>query len=68
MTIVYNKSKGITEKAKKVKCPRCRGFGAIVGDEDNCIICNGHGSIWMAISSSGWTRPLYARLDDSQLY
>jgi len=56
----------IIKLAEKVKCPRCRGFGAAFKDDYRCDICNGHGKVWM--TSRGWTRALYARLENSKLY
>lgn len=66
---VYNKSKETVEPAKKRKCPRCKGFGAIVTDRgENCHLCKGIGTLWMVVSGSGWTRAMYAHLEDSVLY
>lgn len=62
---VYNKSQEKTEKAKSVKCPRCRGFGANHGEE-RCSLCNGYCTVWK--SESGWYRAKYAKLEDSRLY
>lgn len=64
MAKVYNKSSQLVESAKWLKCPRCKGFGSNYGDEDNCDVCNGHGSVW--ITGSGWTRAKYSR--ESKLY
>ena len=63
---VYNKTKERVEEATKQDCPRCRGFGGRLGDEDGCELCNGDGTLW--VSESGWTRQLYARLVNSRLY
>lgn len=63
---VYNKSTLFVEKAKRVECPRCRGVGGNLGDEDGCSLCDGKGKLWK--SESGWTRAIGRRLDQSQLY
>lgn len=63
---VYNKSKLIMEIATNKKCPRCKGFGLVTKDIDNCYLCNGHGRLW--ISENGWTRPFYSFMNDSKLY
>jgi DnaJ-class molecular chaperone len=66
---VYNKSKGQLEKAKKVICPRCKGFGAVINDKvfpNTCFLCKGYGKLWK--SESGWTRALYASIAYSQLW
>lgn len=52
--------------ASQVKCPRCRGFGAAFKDDYRCDICNGHGKVWMTLQ--GWTRALYARLENSKRF
>ena len=62
---VYNKSEMVVEKAKKVICPRCKGFGRNQG-EDHCFICKEHGVCW--ISNTGWTRALYQKIENSILY
>jgi len=63
---VFNFSKILVEDAKQKECPRCKGFGGIIGDVFGCHLCNGYGRLW--ISDSGWTRALHKRLGDSQLY
>ena len=68
MTKVYNKSKELVEKAKKGKCPNCRGFGAIHGDDAPCLLCNGYGHLWISVKDTGWTRALYRHLSCSTLY
>lgn len=68
MSQVYNKCKQVTEPATKEKCPRCSGFGSVFQDDGNCTLCLGYGKLWKSITGSGWTRALYRRLDDSQLY
>jgi DnaJ-class molecular chaperone len=65
---VLNKSKDSIEKATKEKCPRCRGFGAIVTDNSNCHLCNGKGVLYISIEGTGWTKAMYARMDKSKLY
>jgi len=65
---VWNKSKVKAEPAILTYCPRCKGFGANVGDENGCHICRGRGRVWLSTSGSGWTRPLWARIQKSQLY
>ena len=62
---VYNHSKCRIEKGTWKLCPRCKGFGAKTGDDDNCHLCRGYGNLW--ISESGWTRAKYSRLEDSKL-
>lgn len=63
---IYNKSKQLVEKAKFKQCPRCRGFGSVLGDDDGCEICNGYGRAW--ISDSGWTRAKHQKTENSKLY
>lgn len=69
MSKVYNKSKQVMEKAMKENCPRCKGFGALFSDNGKvCFLCGGHGSLWVSKTGSGWTRSLYSKVNDSQLY
>jgi len=56
---VYNKNKERAERAKLIECPRCKGFGAAVSDEENCSFCNGYGDLWS--STSGWLRAKYSK-------
>lgn len=63
---VANHSRLIVEHGKKVKCPRCHGFGATSKDEHDCGLCRGRGIVIR--SNSGWTRPLYCAIENSQLY
>lgn len=66
MSKVYNKSKLLVEKAEKVTCPRCKGYGGCYRTDEKCWLCNGLGKLWK--SKSGWTRALYQRLGNSQLW
>ena len=69
MSKVYNKSSGTIEKARKGKCPRCRGFGSLFTDridDKGCHLCCGAGVVWL--SDSGWTRPVGKPMEDSELY
>ena len=51
--LIYNPSKCISEKAKLVTCPRCRGFGGVAfKDDDGCTMCNSHGEVWMSSNSA----------------
>jgi len=63
---LFNKSKLRVESAKKQKCPRCSGFGGCFPADDGepCSICKGDGRVWM--SETGWTRPLYGRIGESE--
>lgn len=64
---VYNYSKMQVERARKSQCPRCKGHGSTMGDNgDDCYLCAGHGTLWA--SNSGFTRPINARLESSELY
>lgn len=67
---VFNKSSLGLEDATKVKCPRCKGFGACFPQDKggNCFLCEGRGEVWLSKEGSGWTRPLYGRLYKSQLW
>lgn len=68
-SVVYNQDKMRMEKATKVQCPACRGFGATFPEaraDKKCYLCGGEGSIWMALS--GWTRRIYERIRYSRLY
>lgn len=63
---VLNKSRNLFEPAKEVTCPRCSGFGGILGDDGSCPICNGYGNCWK--TESGWTLAPFKRANSSQLY
>ncbi|MEG1728114.1 MAG: hypothetical protein RR280_01040 [Bacteroidaceae bacterium] len=63
---VLNKSRNQLEAAVEVKCPRCSGFGAKLGDEGVCPTCNGYGNCWK--TESGWTLAPFKRVNSSQLY
>lgn len=65
-TKLYNHSKHIVEEATKSKCPRCKGFGALMQDKGElCVICDGRGEVWL--SKSGWIRPLYGTIGSSEI-
>lgn len=65
--ILTNRSNGQVESCANIQCPRCIGFGRIVFSEEECYLCRGHGRLWW--SESGWTRPLWGRINrDEQLY
>lgn len=63
---VLNKSKEQFERAKQQKCPRCKGAGQVFKEPDNCTLCNGNGRVWM--STSGWTRAVFSRMENSKLW
>ncbi len=65
---VWNKSRVIMEDAKRQKCPRCKGFGAVTRDDRLCLLCNGHGSVMMSVEGTGWCRPPHTNAEQSQLY
>lgn len=64
--MLWNASKLQMEPAIVKQCPRCRGFGAVRGDEKSCPICNGFGDAW--VTESGWTLPKYKKSDEAVLY
>ena len=68
MTKVLNKYKDKVEKALKERCPKCKGYGRRFGEDETCHICNGIGTAWVAVSDSGWTRPMYSQISRSQLF
>ena len=62
---LFNHSKLKIEKAVKKRCPRCRGFGGTTQDRgEHCFLCKRLGEVW--ISDTGWTRPLYGRVGESE--
>lgn len=64
---IFNYSSLLMEAATKEKCPRCRGFGGVIGDDDNCDLCDGYGWVWR--SHSGWTLKPYGKVkQDEKLY
>ena len=48
------------EKLAQQTCPRCKGFGSELGDEDGCTLCNGYAWVWRC-NQSGMTLAPYAR-------
>lgn len=71
MTMLVNHSKNRPEKADKKKCPRCSGFGGCfpqdtMNDKGECFLCKGIGEVWISRNESGWTRPLYGRIGESE--
>ena len=66
--IVYNKNTDRYEKAKKIQCPRCKGFGQICKEDHPCSLCNGKMSIWISTTGSSWTRQINQRKEYSRLY
>jgi len=68
MAMVLNKSKERMEKAEQEYCPRCDGFGRVVGDDVGCFLCKGYGYLWVSVEDTGWTRAMYARINNSELY
>lgn len=70
MGMVYNKSKERFETAKKGKCPRCKGFGGVFGEDDDgkCYLCRGEGELWISTLGTGWTRADHQRASESRLY
>ena len=66
---VLNKRLDKIEKAEKITCPRCRGFGSTSPDRgENCILCEGKAYIWSSVVNSGWYRVLYAKMEDSKTW
>jgi hypothetical protein len=67
---VYNRSAERYEKAEKVTCPYCKGFGGVSGEDRPCPIClnKDYGRVWRSTEGSGWMRPLYNRIEDSVLF
>lgn len=51
--MIANQSRLLMVPAERSTCPRCKGFGAVLGDEDTCGTCRGHGEVWA--SACGWT-------------
>lgn len=66
---VFNHNSGLIEKASKVTCPRCKGFGGCVSDKDDAFcICMGDGELWRADSGSGWYKVSRRPMMTSFLY
>lgn len=78
---IYNYSQCRVEKAVKVTCPRCRGFGGSVsdlrdashrrgvnGEADGCHLCKGIGKVWKSIHNNGWYRTINQRLEKSKMW
>lgn len=63
---VYNPSTCRTEEARLIQCPRCKGFGAIFGDEDECSLCSKQGEVWN--STGGWTWPKGSSPEKGRLF
>lgn len=65
---VYNPSRCITETARLVICPHCKGAGGCITDKDaTCPYCKGYGELWMTDNSC--IMPLYGRFErDETLY
>ena len=61
---IMNHSKARTEKATQETCPRCKGFGALRSDIDNCPLCNGRGRLWL--TESGWTLKISGRVNSQE--
>ncbi len=41
----------------EIECPRCKGYGALPGEDANCYLCNGYGWVWIVTDGSGRTYP-----------
>jgi DnaJ-class molecular chaperone len=65
---LYNHSKEEVQECKKVKCPYCKGYGAVSSDDGSCFLCKGYGVIWQSIVDSAWFRALYQRIENSVAY
>jgi len=62
--MIMNHSKVMMESAKMMECPRCKGHGSCIYDDDPCVMCNGWGKLWMTESS--WYQAKYSK--ESSLY
>jgi len=63
---IYNYNQCRVEKAVKVTCPRCRGFGGDFGG--TCNLCKGNGKVWKSIHDNGWYRAINQRLEKSKMW
>jgi DnaJ-class molecular chaperone len=68
MAKVFNWNTMLIESASLESCPRCKGFGKLSKDIDECNVCNGYGNAYISNEKSGWIRPKYVKLEKSVLY
>ncbi len=72
MKFIVNKNRLQAEPATNVQCPRCRGYGANLGDtrlgNGHCTLCLGHGRVWESNMGTGWYLPLHKRQCDARMY
>jgi DnaJ-class molecular chaperone len=66
MAKVWNKSTLTMEEGTRQQCPRCKGFGALIHDEEDCYLCAGQSEVWRL--PSGWSRPVNSADTDSTIY
>ena len=63
---VYNISSCRLDEVFLQTCPRCSGFGSVIGSGE-CYICSGHGDVWYN-KNSGLSLPKFARVVDQKIY
>ena len=57
---IWNRSKERYQEATEVICPKCRGFGQVAGDGDECSFCEGDGVMWKS-ATDGYYAPRWMK-------